>query len=287
MILDLLVGNFLAKTLPNLYRAAGKLGSNLKTKLDKASRDRSERFYRGAAVALIFLSISAAFGLLLNQFAFWNLISTVITILILLPVFSQRSDWNLLKEGKKSPKNHAENTGLLMQVILNFSNKVIPFSLAFMVGGFALLLPAITISGLFYREHPLSADHPSSSYSLGIGLLREILFLVPSLIASSIIAIAMLCLPFTNLRAGLKLFNTATKGLPTTYFPLNIVATGVEICFRIQGSKSVEWIGPKDGRAKLHPEQLQQGWLCIFVANVVYLMIGMLLFFYLASLLAG
>ncbi|MCK0069329.1 hypothetical protein [Kordiimonas laminariae] len=283
---DFIAGPKLLKILPNIQTIASAFGLNLKSRLDKPSRNRTERFYRGAIVALVLLPVAYGTGVIVNQIAFINTISDALTCLILTPLLAQRSGWKNLQQGKQNLSNYSSNAELLKQTVLSFSGRTVPLSLTFLIGGFALLLPAVLLIGLLFTAPQISADHPQSPYNSGVSLIHEIVFLVPSLVASIFIATALICLPFTKISAALTLLNPATKGLPSTYFPLNIVATGVEICFRIQGSKSVEWIGPKDGRARLQANHLRQGWLCILVANAVYLTVGILLFLYLASLLA-
>lgn len=286
LVLDFLFGSFFPKFLPSLLRSSQKLGAALKTRLDKPTLSRRERFYRGIAIGMILLVFATAIGFLIENFLPYNVTTAAALLFLILPLISQRAGWRQLTLGRASPGEHARNADRLVQVILNFSGKMVPLSLAFIVGGFVLLLPALLILGLFSRSEEIPPHYPQSPYSLGTGLLHEVFLFIPSWIASCFITLAAACLPFTKMSAAGKLLIPATKGLPSTYFPLNIIATGVEICFRIQGSKSVEWIGPETGRAKIQPDHLRAGMLCIIGANILYLISGILLFLYLASLLA-
>ncbi len=283
LAIDYTIGAWTKTHIPDITKLLNHIGFSLKQRLDKPSRSKQERFYRGIVISLIIISISILAGFYLNKYAFYNSATTALVLFLLIPVFAQRLYWKTLKASIETNQSTSKISENMKRSFLSFSTEIVPYCIAFIIGGFIMFLPILLLSSLLFTTHDTNADRPYSIYSVGISTVRELIVFPFSVFASFFIYLSFIFVPFTKLSAAKQLFPSATKGLPSAYFPLNIACTGLDINFRIQGSKSVEWIGPKEGRARLQAEQIRRGWLCILVANAIFFFAGILFLFFTAS----
>jgi hypothetical protein len=291
------VGHYINRHLPSVDTLLRKVARGTVKKLDRPSRTLGALRVRGLLTLALLLPIGFLCGLALNALVAISWYSLIATTVVLVPLIGQRQGLETiikagqqLREKNKHPDDDLHQTvrAAGASAILGFAVKLVPRTLWWGLGGFALLLPHMILAAFISVAEKRRSGYPESPFFSTMFLLYEITTVPPSLLATALLALAHFFLPGTNLAVFKAFHPRAAFGPASRYFPLNTVATGLnlsleaEICEQTGNHKSsdknIHWIGPADGRAQLLPADLRKIWLISIISYGLYLLIAGMIF---------
>jgi len=307
--LDLVAGQYFARYLPSIDTLFQRFVNAITKKLDRPSRTLTALRLRGIFIAAILIPAAYYAGIFANYLMTTQLYTPLIALLILIPVFGQKmSLTNVVEAGRRPEKNdpirdpdpHAPLRQAGAVAILGFALKLLPRTLWFCLGGFALLLPQMLLATFVESAEKRKSGNVESPFFSFMALLYEFSTAPPAFIGALLLALAHFFLPGTNLWV-LKAFDPrpvffsgATFGPASRYFPLNVAAVGLSLSLEADigektagrkiSDKTIHWIGPADGRAQLMPANLRQIWLLTLIALAFYFLIAAMVFLLLLQL---
>jgi len=288
ILIDLVAGPNLEKFIPSPDKLFAHIAQALTRRLDRPSRSGITLLIRGGMILLFALPLLLYLGLYANQLLSTGLYGQAVIAVVLVPCIAQRQSWQLLiaagvavaakNTGGSDPHQKARTAA--SRVILNFCTKLVPLTVWWCLGGFALLFPYLLLSNLVKKAEKRRTGSPYSPFFLLIAPVYEIATAPFSIAAALLLALAHFFLPGTNLGVFASFNPTATNGPVSRFFALNAVAHGLGLCFeadtgekisKISAKKAICWIGPKTGRAQLEPSVIRSIWLVMLIAFSFYL----------------
>lgn len=303
MLLDLAAGQYLVPYLPPIDKYFQRFTQAVVAKLDRPSRTLSALRLRGIFVTVLLVPAAFYTGTFFNYLTASQPYVPLAVLVLLIPVVGQKTTLRkVVKAGrslsKKSPAGTTDPHVLVRaagaSAALGFALRLVPRSFWWCLGGFALLLPYMLIANFVDTAAKRRSGYAESPFFSSMALLHELSSVLPAALGALLLALAHFFLPGTNLWV-LRAFNPAkvffkgaTYGPASRYFPLNVIAVGLNLSMEADigektagkkiSDKAVHWIGPKEGRAQLVPADLKQIWLVTIVALIFYFLIAAMVF---------
>lgn len=297
VIVDLIAGQYLTRHVPSADSLLSKCANYTIRKLDRPSRTLGALRLRGFIVIILLLPAAFLAGLWLNHLMVLEPFGLAITVAILLPLFGQKLVLLQLVGTGQQLGQKEENTGndpyrsartAAARAILDFTTTLVPRTLWWCLGGFALLLPQMLLAAFIQDAEKRRSGDPESPFFAAISVLYEVGTAPLAIIGAGLVALAHFFLPGTNLGAFKALRPGATFGPASRYFPLKVIALGLGLSLEAEigektsgrkaSDKEILWIGPDIGRAQLRPADLKKIWLIRLVALALYLVLTAMVF---------
>ncbi len=305
LLTDYLLPLSATRKIPSLDVWLGRLAQGIIQKLDRPSRTLSALRMRGLIAVGVLLALAFALGLLLNFLMILHTTALVAALVLIIPLFGQKQTLqNMIKAGQElDPKTLKPNADIHHMVraaganaVLNFTTKLVVRTLWWGLGGFAFLLPQILLAAFMNAAEKRRSGQPESPFFTGFSILHELSAAPAAIFAAALVALAHFFIPHTNLGVFKAFYPKETVGPISRYYPLNVIAHGLNLAFEAdissaankqkKSDRAVHWIGPADGRAQCKASDLKKIWLLTIIAFALYLMIGFMvfsLFFLIAS----
>ena len=303
LLLDLAVGQYLSPYLPSVDKVFRRFADTIIKKLDRPSRTLNALRLRGVFVTALMVPTAFFGGIFLNYLTASQPYVLLGALVLLIPIIGQKAT---LRKVAKAGRNHSHNSpdrtadphalvrAAGASAALAFALRLLPRSLWWCLGGFAFLLPHLLLASFIDGAEKRRSGYAESPFFSFMSLLHELSNVPPAFVGALLLAVAHFFLPGTNLWV-LKAFDPrqvffkgATFGPASRYFPLNVIAVGLNLSMEADigektagkkiSDKTVHWIGPTQGRAKLVPADLKQIWLVTLIALVFYFLIAAMVF---------
>lgn len=306
IVVDFAAGPFVARYVPSLATIFKSFARKAIKKLDRPSRTLSALRMRGFITMIITLPAAFCLGLLFNFLMVQTPYAPVVALGLLVPLLGQKnSRQRIIETGKQlgareSSHNsdpHQPVRAAAAKAILDFAVKLVPRTLWWCLGGFALLLPHILLGAFIDEAEKRRSGHPESAFFSTMSFAYELTTALPAIGAAILLALAHFFLPNTNLSVfnalnPRPLFRTgATYGPVSRYFPLNVVAVGLGLSMEAEigekasskkiSDKAIHWIGLEDGRAQFLATDLKRVWLVTLIGFALYILVSAMIFAFL------
>lgn len=248
--------------LPSLETLFGAVLSFLKQRLAREGRTKRAHFWRGMLVLILLLVAAIALGFALDALLFSAPPLTALAVVLCAQFVRLKPEWQHLSEPGGLTDGKACRAAV-SQAIDHASAHLMPGLLAFLLGGFTLLVPVMLLQ-CAVRHDP---DPQDRSFFL---LPFESLFRWPRaagcLLAALALAAATLVWPGANWKAAWKALVTGARS-PRDW-PLNVAAHAFG--WSVEASparKPVVWIGPAGGTARLKAADVREGLIVTLIAT--------------------
>jgi cobalamin biosynthesis protein CobD/CbiB len=249
--------------IPGLETLMGKSAHALKEKLARPERSQRTLFIRGVLAAIVTLTVLFGVGLLLNKLVFMHPTLMALATITIAKFIRFKVLWREIVEA--SPKSSGKTARNLIGTISDYlAFHYITMALAFLAGGFALLLP------YFFALQTVEQKKTSriTAYTKPFRWILAPILWPGAFIASILFALATLFIPSANWpKAWIALSKPV---LPPLFWPLKVLTYSFNWAIEAQTNregKTVRWIGPKEGRSQLTPKDLADA---LFVTLVVF-----------------
>lgn len=259
-----------------LFRLHGRLSK----KLDREDRSPAELRLRGV---LAFASVALIAGLLGGMLdRADSLFGRAMALLVLTLLLGQRTVFEMVFEVLKAlrdpghadaPKRFGATRWAVERLALRFADGLVANLAVFFAGGFAGLMVFRTLSMMMAAGAPSGLERPKSAYyDIPVALFR-IVTALPAILASFLLATAILFSPHgqANSFKGLGTRAPGFDSLMSRRLALGSFAFGFDFNFRVHPDARGEssWIGPQDGKARLSDADLKRAIAAVTFAGIL------------------
>jgi len=289
VIIDLLIGGWVAKWVPSLDDLLNKLASILSKKLNRKGRSNAALRMRGGIILIIMVPALWLIGAAANHLSHLSMLGNLVSIILLLPLIGQKKSW--LEISNRAALQPNEDPHVIAQVrtqktVLHFGLSYLANIVVLLVGGLALLIPFRFLSAMSTDAKNLSKR--SDPFFSALTRVYTLLSLPAVILGCSLFVLARFFLINTHLNPF-----SGSKSRPrniafSNFWLLHFVAEGLKISFKQtighRSANKVIWIGPTDGVAKLTGDHVRKTWYLVLVSTSFSYLLGLMLYVYLAAL---
>lgn len=294
--MDLASAHYTTRHIPSLERIFQRLAAVTIKKLDRPSRTLGALRLRGFLVVALLLPGAFFAGLFINNLMLLHPVAFLVAIAALMPIIGQKTGLEQVieagqlltdKKGQSGDPHHdVRKAGAT--AVLDFSLKLVPRTLWWSLGGFALLLPLLLLNTLMAEAEKRRSGYAESPFFITAAFLNEFAVAPLSFLAALLLALAHFFLPGTNLGVFKAFHPDMIYGPVSRFFPLNVIAVGLGLSVEAEigertgsrklSDKDILWIGPEDGRAKFTNADLKKIWHISLIAFAFYLVVAAMIF---------
>lgn len=289
ILVDILIGGKIAAITKMFLKPLMHLNGTLIRKLNRQERSVAALRLRGTIILLFFLPLFAGAGYFLDLALKRNIFFAPLAILILLPGLGQKETWlevSSLWDSERKSDPYDTTQAAAINLIHQYGTRFVPYVCIFLIGGFAVLTPYLFLC--IFLGWVKQSDEITGPFFDPLLVVHQLLSLPGILVGGITLILARFFMTGTHLNP-LKGLGAKVIAIPhSLYWPLAITAYGLELSFkpssqvrksrRQEADKSLLWVGPKSGAAKLTAAHLKKIWYHTLIATGLIYLAGLMIY---------